>query len=723
MVPSACCGAGWGYVRGMGVFKNIKKALMILGGVLIALFVFQIAEYKSFKTDIDDSVIEKGETTTALFKSEIENLLERVETEGAALGKLFGEKEFTEDEIKDLIRKTSLEFEEIRGVTACYEPYAFAKDTKLFCPYYNKSSGDYLMIEDSYDYTVKGPGTAWYTSVVEQGQKWVDPYYGSGAQEWFIDYGVPFYYSDGPKKGQVRGIIDFSLEVGDFKRLVQRLSVGKTGYTYISSANETFISHPDEGFIGLKNLEAMIAQSEFPNERLGFEAMRGGSAGHLSYWDAASEDEILFFHDQIETSGWGLGLAFFRNDLINAQKPTHRRFINMSLTLSLIFVIGLALYFGRDYLDRQEIEVLSLIAGVLLFANVFLVGALQHSLKAEIADNESPPIVANSALDAFIAQQNQRAETLKIDPPTPIPTGIYVERMDFEDSYNVNIGGLVWQKYPESLVDDVEVGFRFPQMSPFAEASFIEESYREVIAGKEGVEGYVLVGSEFRVTLRLNLEYKDYPFDKRHLDIRLSPMSRMDNILLVPDLAGYAATGRSKKSGISPDIKLTGNEIVETYFNFSIDDYATDFGFNRSGLKQHVPALHFNVHQKRLLINAFVTYLIPILVSLCLIYILILACRKTEERQGIIESMAAFFFVLIFSHIDLRKDIETADLIFMEYFYFATYLMIILSTFNLISYTKSQTSLFDFNDNQIYRAIYFPIFLTILFIVMLIKFY
>lgn len=108
---------------------------------------------------------------------------------------------------------------------------------------------------------------------------------------------------------------------------------------------------------------------------------------------------------------------------------------------------------------------------------------------------------------------------------------------------------------------------------------------------------------------------------------------------------------------------------------------------------------------------------------LSLIYILTLASEKTEARQGIIESMAAFFFVLIFSHIDLRKDVVTPDLIYIEYFYFTTYLMIILSTANLIAYTKSQTSLFDFNENQIYRTVYFPIFLAIILVITLWKFY
>jgi len=106
-----------------------------------------------------------------------------------------------------------------------------------------------------------------------------------------------------------------------------------------------------------------------------------------------------------------------------------------------------------------------------------------------------------------------------------------------------------------------------------------------------------------------------------------------------------------------------------------------------------------------------------------MVFILINACSKMEERQGIIESMAAFFFVLIFSHIDLRKEIETADLIYMEYFYFISYTMMILATFNLITYTKAKSKIFDFNENQIFKAIFFPFFFLLLLIITLLKFY
>jgi len=671
---------------------TIKPFLYTLAVVLLALLGLQAVEYVSYNAKQNSAALSKAQQITDDLKQDIETLLLKIEAEGEALGEVFGNNEFSREEIKTLIKDTALGFPEIRGVTACYEPDAFSSETRLFCPYYNKGNQSYVFVEDSYDYTVKGSGTAWYTGIIENGASWVNPYYGAAAEEWYIDYGVPFYFQSGPKKGQIRGIIDFSLEIGDFKKLVHSISVGKTGYAFITAGNDSFVTHPISDYIGTKTLDDLIETESNPKLAEAYSAMKSDEKGQVEYKDETTGQSTLFFYENIPASDYGLGLFFNKRDLSRDQLALNQRYIKMALTFSIFLVVLIALYFGRDDLDYKEIEILSLLSGTLLFANIFLIGALQHGLMDSASDDENPPIVDMTSLNAFIDQQDERADRFKIEKST-------------------------------AVAETVKVGFRFPQMSPFAEAAYIEESYRETIEPKEGEDGYLLVGWEFRVTLRLNLKYADFPFDKRHLDIEISPLSATDRLLFVPDLSSYSFTNPDRKSGISPDISLSGNRIVESYFNFHTQTFDTDFGYPSRLAFEDVPGLHFNVRLNRKLLNAFVTYLIPIVVTLCMIYILILASTKSGDRQGIIESMAAFFFVLIFSHIDLRKDIVTADLIFIEYFYFITYLMIVLSTLNLITYTKNRTNLFDYNDNQLYRAVYFPLFFLMVLIVMLTKFY
>lgn len=641
------------------------------------------------------------------------------------MGETFGQREYSKAEVEEIIRDTSLDNSEIRGVTVCYEPYAFEAETKLFCPYYNKASSEFLYVENTYDYTVEGSNTAWYTGVIKDGAKWAKPYYGVAAGDWFIDYGVPFYWTRGERKGQIRGIIDFTLSAEDFKDFVHELSVGKTGYEFLTTGEGDFVTHPISEYVGNENLSLMIEDETDPKLKSAYKSMLDGKSQYTEFFDEETNQSGIFDYRALNVADYRLGITYFAENVIGATNQTSRRIINVALVFSIFLILLIAMIFGRDILDRTEIEQLSVISSLLLVGLVILIGTLQHSKPRDFKADESPAIIDSSGLGAFVQTVERQADLLKRTAPTTVPTGIFIENLEFTDSYNVNIGGQVWMKYPPEMAErkDFDSGVRFSQTSPFAEASLLEEVHREIVPAQEGESGYLHIIWEFRVTLRLNLKYSDFPFDKRHLDIKLDPISMDDNIILVPDLTSYTNTNPSRLPGISEDIKLPGSEITKAYYNFSLQDYTTDFGYGTKSMFQNVPTLHFNIYLKRKLLNPFITYLVPIFVVLSLIYILILACEKTEARQGIIESMAAFFFVLIFSHIDLRKDVVTPDLIYIEYFYFTTYLMIILSTANLIAYTKSQTSLFDFNDNQIFRTIYFPLFLSVILVISLWKFY
>ena len=702
----------------------VKKISYLLAVILLFLGLYLTYEYYSFIQQRNQVVHEKGVETTAALRNQVDEILSKIVNEGNRLAELLGSNEYSTAEIELMIKESSLSIPEIQGVTACYEPSAFSSNQRLYCPYYNKGTQDYLFVGKSYDYSdASAKGTGWYTSVRDNGAKWVEPYFAKGAQDWYIDYGIPFHYNSGPNKGKVRGTITMSFICSGFKNLVHSLSLGKTGYGLITSNGGKFLSHPINEYIGTRTIEKIKNEETQPQLITSYQAIQDGKSGNVEFYDDERGDQTLFFYDKIPTSGWGIGLLFFKNDLLGDTSELSHRYINMAIVLSLFFLCLLAIYFGKDYLDENEIWTLSLVASLLLMANIFLVGYLQHTSGEIKGQSKSPPIIDLTSLNSFVNQRHTRSDELKMPKATPIPTGLYIQRMEFEDSYNLNVGGNIWQKYPIDLADDVEIGFSLPQMSPFAEASYIEEIYREQIEPKEGAAGYLLVGWEFRVTLRLNLSYADFPFDKRHISIEILPKSNKDFLLFTPDLSSYNYTNPSKKSGLNHKIHISGSNVLQSYFNYSLETYDSDFGYGTKGMFEEVPVLHYNIDLQRILLNSFITYLIPIFVTLIMVFILIISCSKTAERQGVIESMAAFFFVLIFSHIDLRKEIVTADLIYMEYFYFVAYFMLILTTLNLITYTKDKSKIFDFNDNQVFKACFSPILFLIILVITLMKFY
>ncbi len=702
----------------------VKKILYGIAVILFIALAYHAFELYSFTQERNTIVQEKGLNTMNTLKKQVDEILSSIVSEGKKLADDFGANEYSQEEIEQIIRESSLKIPALQGITACYEPYAFSKERRLYCPYYNKGTADYLFVGESYDYTdASADGTAWYTGVRDNGAKWVEPYYAKGAKDWYIDYGIPFYYSSGPKKGQVRGTITMSFVTSGFKNLILSLSLGKTGYGLITSTEGTYLSHPVNDYIGTTNLKTISEAEENIVLKTAYESLLEGEVGNVEFTADDSNDTELFFYDKIPSNGWGIGLAFSKNELLGSKAALNHRYIKLALFFSAFLLMIIAIYFNKDHLDRQEIWQLSILATILLIFNIVLVGYLEHTGSRRINTDESPPIADVSSLGSFVNQQQTRREELKLPQTTSIPTGIFIQRMAFENSYNLNVGGRIWQKYPLDLVDKIEEGFRFPQTSPFAEASFIEETSRKKIDGIAGKPDYLLIGWDFRVTLQQYLNYENFPFDKRHISIDIIPISNEDNLVFIPDLVSYEFTNPTQKAGLNPNVKVSGNNIMKSYFNYSVESYDTDFGYGAKTLFDEVPILHYNIELRRVLLNTFVTYLIPIFVVLIMMFILLVACSKTEERQGIIEGMAAFFFVLIFSHIDMRKEIITADLIYMEYFYFATYLMIILSTWNLITYAKSKAPIFDFNENQIFKAVYFPFFFLCILFITLFKFY
>ena len=703
----------------------LKKTLHLIGLILLILLGWVIYDFSVFSAERTERIQAQATATTVQLRDEIGSLLTRVTDEGQRLAKLFGENDYSSDEIRNLLKESSLSIAEIQGVTAAFEPFAFDKKTKLYSPYYDKGSQSFIQVEDSYDYSKAGSSkTAWYTEVRDKGMRWVEPYYGAAAANWYVDLGVPFNYATGPKSGKVRGTITVSFLCKDFGKLIHQISLGRTGYGIITTPKGIFLAHPDPDLVGKTSLNEWVSASKHPRDfNLACEKLLAGETGLVDYRDDEDHERAIFCYDQIPESGWGIGMSFLESDLLSDQRSVTRRYIHVSILGSLLLVCVLAIVYSFDDLDYTEIWRLSAISTVLLAANIVLIGRLEHQSERPKNEHVSYPISDYSTLQSFVQKQHERSEELKRTAAVSIPTGIHIQRMDFQDSYNLNIGGTIWQRLPRDADSEVTPGITFPQTSPFAEASLIEESYRREFDGKEGEEGYLLIGWNYRVTLQLNFEYSDFPFDKRQIDIEISPADTAGQVMLVPDLSSYRQTNPSSLPGMGDSIVLSGNEITESYFNFSTEQSSTDFGFGAELGRNRVPVLHFNVYLRRNLLNVSVTYLIPIAVALMMIFILLLACRKTTERQGIIESMAAFIFVLIFSHIDLRKEVVTGELIYLEYFYFITYAMVLLTTFNLIAYTLNKTKLFDFNENQVFKAIYFPLFFFAVLVVTLVKFY
>jgi hypothetical protein len=81
------------------------------------------------------------------------------------------------------------------------------------------------------------------------------------------------------------------------------------------------------------------------------------------------------------------------------------------------------------------------------------------------------------------------------------------------------------------------------------------------------------------------------------------------------------------------------------------------------------------------------------------------------------------FFVVIIAHINLRDDLATQGVIYLESFYFVLYGAILIIALNSLLVTSNvQFQVLRYRDNLIPKLLYWPVIMLISFVVTLFAF-
>ena len=709
---------------------SLRKPKLIVYLITIAVAcvtAYTIYDYLSYQQTRTKKSIRLGRSVKKGIEQEIDSMVSRIIEKANDLADSLESHEFSEKQLLRFIRSSSYSMKQILGVTVAFEPYRYKDSVRLFAPYYDKKRQEFIYIEEIYDYTDSTLSTSkWYTNVRDHGASWVEPYFAEGAQAMVSDYGVPFYQKDSLGNKKLQGTVTLTISLQDFTRLLHSISLGKTGYGFVASEKGNFIAHPINEYVSRKNvLDLAREQQDQILEKVAME-MRNKQSGFVEFKDQMSDQVSYLFYSHLPTSGWNLGIVFIKNELLGNPVAEKQKIMHIVFSASLLVLGLIMLIFKLYHGEEDDLWSVSLAGSIILTLNIIIMWYLTlHYAYQTKADEDNVLITNYAALNSFVNQETKKAEQMKTAPPVLIPTGVYIEGLEFADSYNVNVSGTIWQKYHNLIPLDIQREVELPQVSPFAEALYIDQKRKEVF------QDYELMTWDFRATLRLDFDYSTYPFDYRQLNIQLSHPDIQKNVMLTPDLVSYKIINRTSKPGVNQSLVLPESSLTSSFFNYNMKRFNTNFGNTSLIEKELFPALHFNIILKREFINAFVSNIIPILIVALMVYFVVYSSAKTETAQrtgisslGVVESSAAFFFVLILAHIDLRKTVSTPVITYMEYFYFIMYLLLALIVFNIVLFTRKDNFLFfDYKDNLIIKLIYWPLFLGMCFIVTLIKFY
>ena len=645
----------------------------------------------------------------------------------------------------------------IGAVAAAYSPRfvpEFALNDGLFryAPFaqYGDGGEPELVYVDSYDYTIPNGSivdgvpirTDWYLAPLEQDALvWGEPYLGGESKVNWAGVGIPFYRAD-PDTGQRRqaGVVDVSLTLNGFQDLMGGISLAghpAAGYGFIVSQTGVFIAHPIAEFVtrGLDLSEFEKGLTVDHLQRAYQENSNPGEPVIREHIDRTSGRKELVFLAPIPSAGWWVGIVLdkeeFRTDRV--LRRLRRQQIGIAMSAFALLLFGTILV-SRAYRGvNGSLWAVSITFAVLCIAAISYLWFL--NLTTPRSDNDRNVMLVERATTEKVIAGYARG----IENPIFVPTGVFVQSVEFSSANNVTVTGYIWQRYPAALGEDpagvkpllplpgssTTPGFIFPE----ADSTAVGEVYRQVQSNGDEV-----IGWNFRAVLRQQFNYAKYPFDREDVWIRMWPKDFDKNIFLTPDLASYHTTDPSLKPGLELlDFVLENWDITESCFSYRDNTYATNFGIENSARQKGLPELYFNVALQRRFINAFVSNLIPIIVVALLLFAVLLTVASRQQdganltgfsTSAVLSFCAALFFVVIIAHVNLRTSLAAQGIIYLELFYFVMYVAILWVAINAILIASPVTlGLIRYKDNFIARLLYWPVVIGVVLAVSLAAFF
>lgn len=362
-------------------------------------------------------------------------------------------------------------------------------------------------------------------------------------------------------------------------------------------------------------------------------------------------------------------------------------------------------------------------------------------------------LVTAEEVDAYLEdwQKYVSDSQVEIEPMRKIRTGIFVQSLSFFNSTEVSLTGYIWQHYRSGIDDDIrpgrgEVGFVFPEQVASNGDTNTREAYRIPYVDANG-PGEV-IGWYFDAVLRQPFDYKKYPFDHKTAWIRMWHKEFWRNIVLVPDFSAYDDLDEVDEYvkncklldepsssdlcvfGIDKDMVLGTWEREDTYFDYAKAYYDSDFGISTYVGQHQFPELRYNFVLKRNFENAFIVYLLPLLLVAMLLFAALLTVSNKEElsgrfgfnTSGFIGACSALFFVVLLAHIQLREQFGGSGIVYIENFYILMYILLVLATTNVYLFSVRPRRGFDwilYEDNMVFKAAYWPVVLSCLILITL----
>jgi hypothetical protein len=614
-----------------------------------------------------------------------------------------------------------------------FAPFAYDQQIRLYgISYLVDEDGMHLFDLDSIeDYTK--PEAIWYHRAMEGKAVWLEPKYDEVRHEMLVTYTAPLFKPEKP--AEPVGVLFATYSVSSFKRVLDNMYLGDNGYGFLLSSKRHFIVHHNQDYIDHRwSLDDFLGRLKDTSVVNAVSNALLDPSRIVSVTDPDSGQDSQVFFLQIPAAAWTLGILLNNGDLVMPSSIARIKLIRMVLVLCLSIVLLTIPLSGIQHGSIRSFWILSNVFTVCCIISFVAALKLTVDLPSEKPGN-SQLITNENILNRFVSDQHQRTLDQREELPLFIPTGIYIQSISFDSSIGgIAINGHLWQRYTLGLHDGIDREILIPGSDAFE----LQDPFTTRSGNTE------LVRWGFKATLYQNFDFSKYPFGRESVQIQLRHKQFTRNIILVPDLGSYKLINPTARPGMQPDIFLHGWNINKSYFSYRFENYSTSFGLTDYAGLTDFPELFFTIEISKQIFGAIISHALPLVVVGLLLFALLLLSSNVEVgKLEVVEAIAAcagFFLVIVFSHLGIRESFSVQDIMYLEYYYYVTYVLILFTVANYViiasqkqkernSSTKEMSRIspliktIRYHDNLFVKILYWPLSQLAVLILTLLEFY
>lgn len=696
-----------------------------LGCIAISCIVSAYLGYRfiSIRNTLLFQAEENARRDTKSAASELNTFINMLKPLAQSVADKIGNTQMSKQQIIELITKKKPV--EVSGLGVAFLPYAFDSETKLFAPYSVEVEGKQKVVHvgKGYDYTTRD--NKWFYDPLEKGAQFIEPYYGGTSKTIVAEYSVPIYRTNASGKKQAIGIVYANQSVEHLNNILDTLFLNHRGYWAILSKGGTFLAHPKEQLVHTQ-VSLFDLAKKLHNSSLAEAAKKVVKQEHVffEYNNEITGAPSWLFSEKLEGTPWTIIGVFDKSELDIDLNVLRHNLIFPSLS-SFLFMIFLTLFIFSLFAGNHPARwwVASGIISLALIGQIVWVWYATYQYpefreekayvvqnKAELHDylkKETTPIRYGKKVEEKKTSKDSYKDALisGYHDARYVPTGIFINNIQFIASSQIQISAYIWQRFTTGLHDLIQPGFTLPQAT--------EIKRTELSRVKKGNNETILW--EVHAKLDQFLRFDKYPFDSKALRIQLWHQYIKKNVVLVPDLDAYQLINPRSLPGIGDDTYLPGWNIVASNFGYKKVNYSSNFGGYSVGPfgiyesvdKSKVPELFFDILITRRLIDTLIADLLPIAVIAFLLFVILLT--SSQQKLGVIGSCASVFFGTIFAQVRFRSKIPQAQVVYFENFYFLMYVLIlVILLITILHHLKFNIPIIRYRNNMIAKLLYWP---------------